>query len=115
MRSEFRGRENSDLGIPTSGRENPDLGLGGPTLGWVAAAFGSIKKLRTASNASAALTPVLVCSALSDTVVSVTAQSDICQYAGWEQRRFENARHEILLETDSLRRDFWTAFDDFVG
>ena len=96
-------------------KENPDLAVGGPTLGWVSAAFGSIKELRTASSAPRVPTPVLVCTALSDTVVSVTAQSDICQNAGWEQRRFENARHEILLETDSLRRDFWTAFDDFVG
>ena len=96
-------------------RENPDLGLGGPTLGWVSAAFGSIKELRTVSSTQRVPTPVIVCTPLSDTVVSVTAQSDICQNAGWEQRRFENARHEILLETDSLRRDFWMAFEDFVA
>jgi lysophospholipase len=102
-------------GLNSALRENPDLALGGPTLGWVSAAFGSIKELRIASTASGTPTPVLVCSAMSDTVVSVTAQSDICQNAGWEQRRFENARHEILLETDSLRRDFWMAFEDFVA
>lgn len=95
---------------------NMDLALGGATLGWSHAAFRSIDALERLSSETTDICPVLVCSGLSDRVVSVPAHRDMaerleaCSCLG-----FEGAQHEILIETDPLREKFWDAFDAFTG
>jgi lysophospholipase len=95
---------------------NTDLALGGATLGWSHAAFKSIDTLERLSQEAPDICPVLVCSGLSDRVVSVPAHRDMAaRLEACTCLSFEGAQHEILIETDPLRQKFWEAFDEFVS
>jgi lysophospholipase len=59
---------------------------------------------------------LLIVSATEERIVSCEAQKRFCRQAP-DCRLVEipAARHEVLVETDALRRLFWEAFDRFVG
>jgi lysophospholipase len=94
--------------------ENPDLGIESVTFGWLHATFASIDRIFSKGFAEKIRLPILVVTAGGDKVVSIQAQEDICKRIR-SARRIEipGARHEILIETDSIRRAFWRAFDQF--
>ena len=95
---------------------NPVVALGGPTFGWLNAAFESIRALSRLPQGSPRTCPVLLCTAMADTVVSVTAQTEMnAMLPDCEQVRIESARHETLFETDTIRQQFWQAFDRFTS
>ncbi|MBM3572894.1 MAG: alpha/beta hydrolase, partial [Alphaproteobacteria bacterium] len=83
---------------------------------WVNAMFHSIERCRTPSFARAIGIPVLMIAASDERVVRNDAQIRLAQ-AMPSCRRVEiaGARHEILKESDSVRRRFWAEFDAFVG
>jgi lysophospholipase len=91
---------------------HPHLRLAGPTWGWVAAAYRSIAGLKAGRIA----TPVLLCGAGHDRVV-VTQETRI--FAGRMPRgtyqQIDGAEHEILMERDVFRIQFWDAFDAFMA
>jgi lysophospholipase len=95
--------------------ETPGLALGGVTHQWLHATFLSIDRLLTAGFLEKIETPVLMVAAGKDTVVSNAAQENVktrlpqCRLAS-----LENARHEILVEADDIRKHFWKIFDDFL-
>ena len=94
----------------------PGAEMGGPTFGWLNAAFNSIGALRTLSHSATAPCPILLCTAMGDVVVSVEAQHAFGDLQpSCTQIRFENAAHEILQETDAVRNRFWAAFDCFTA
>lgn len=94
----------------------PGVEMGAPTFGWLNAAFRSIGKLSGLSKTPRTTCPILLCTAMADTVVSVEAQHAISEaLPACTQRRFDGAAHEILHETDAIRDGFWTAFDEFTG
>lgn len=91
---------------------NPGVEMGGPTFGWMNAAFRSIAKLRKLPEIHQPSCPVLICTAMADTVVSVVAQNEVSEcLPNCTQVRITGARHEILHETDEIRRQLWAAFD----
>ena len=94
--------------------KNPDLGIEGVTFGWLDATFASIDRISSKGFAEQIGLPILVVTAGADQVVSIQAQDDICKRIP-NARRLEipDARHEILIETDSIRKAFWRAFDQF--
>lgn len=96
--------------------ENPALGLGGPTYGWMRAAFNSMHKMTDANYVGAIDVPVLFLSAQDDRIVQNDAQERLAHCLA--QGRFVSiaqARHEILLEQDPVRAAFWKAFDALIG
>jgi len=94
---------------------NPELALGGVTYGWLSAAFDSIDAIVTADNWKKIAVPVLMLGGRADRVVSISAIQWMCQrLANCRCAVIENARHEILKETDSIRRQFWLEFDQFI-
>lgn len=95
---------------------NPVVAMGGPTFGWLNATFRSIRALRALSDTSPRTCPILLFTALADTVVSVPAQTAIAaSLPDCEQVQIAGARHEILHETDAIRAQFWDAFDRFTA
>lgn len=96
-------------------REQPYLRINGPTFGWLGAAFRSMQRMRQKGFAEEITTPLLVFGAGADTVVRTEATREFC-------RRLPNARyveiggakHEILMERDQIRAQFWSEFDTFV-
>lgn len=95
---------------------NPVVAMGGPTFSWLNATFRSIPVLRNLSRGSPRTCPILLFTALDDTVVSVPAQTAMSSaLPECSQVRIAGARHEILHETDGIRRQFWEAFDRFTA
>jgi lysophospholipase len=91
---------------------DPRLRLGGPTIGWVRQAYRSFDTIDAPGYLERLTLPVLIVSAGHDTVVdTATHTRAVARIAGARHAIVEGARHEILLETDDLRAQFWDAFD----
>jgi len=95
-------------------RENPQLGVAGATWAWLAAAFRSMDWLH--GRAERIPTPALVIGAgkdrivLTDAVKKFAARMPDATYV-----EIEGAEHEMLMECDTVRRQWWATFDDFFG
>ncbi len=93
----------------------PALGLGGPTVTWCDAAFRAMRTLSERSYPARIRQPILVVGAGRDAVVSNKAIEDFTTLlrAG-SHLVVVGAQHEILMEQDRFRVQFWAAFDAFV-
>jgi lysophospholipase len=97
-------------------QRDPRLALGGVTFGWLSAALHSIDYLNAPVFARTLVVPLLMVTAGEDRIVSRRAQDAFCHKAPDCRRlNIEGARHEILVETDPRRAQFWQAFDDFTA
>lgn len=95
---------------------NPALALGGVTWGWLAATYASVDRLRDPAAAARIAAPVLMVAAGRDRVVSNAAQAAVCRRMPRCRRVvLPTARHEILMERDAIRSEFWALFDDWTG
>jgi lysophospholipase len=94
---------------------DPDLGLGGPTVTWCDAAFRAMRALREPSYPARIRQPILIVAAGRDSIVSNAAIEDFAMLlrAG-SHLVVVGAQHEILMEQDRYRSQFWAAFDAFV-
>ena len=93
----------------------PDLRLGGPTIGWTHAAFRTMKGLNDANFPRSITTPVLIVAAGRDRVTDTAAAERFAsRLRAGRIIVIEGAEHEILIEREVLRRQFWAAFDQFV-
>jgi lysophospholipase len=96
-------------------QNNPDLAVDGVTFGWLGATFHSIDILSGKGYVEGIALPILIVAAGADQVVSLQAQKAICERLPHARIiTIPRARHEILLETDSMRHAFWRAFDRFI-
>src|SRR5580704_12807019 len=93
----------------------PKLGLGAPTIGWADAAFSVMRDFADPSYPARPRQPILILAAAQDEVVSTPA---IGQFAVrlrvGSHLVISGARHELLMEQDRYRSQFWAAFDAFV-
>ncbi len=93
----------------------PDLRLNGPTWGWLGAAMQSIALMRAPGYAEAIKTSCLFFGAGHDRVCETPALAAFA--ARMPHARFveiANAEHEILMERDVFRAQFWAGFDAFL-
>jgi lysophospholipase len=96
--------------------EAPQLGIGGPTFGWLNAAFGAMAELARYSRKTTLRAPVLIVAAGDDRLASSEASRQFARRVpGVAAVTIAGARHEPLMERDELREQFWAAFDSFVG
>jgi lysophospholipase len=93
----------------------PELAIGDPTVGWIKAAFRLMQQFKNPEYPRRILTPTLVVAGGADALVDTPATES---FAGrLKAGRFitlPGARHEILMERDPFREQFWAAFDAFV-
>lgn len=101
--------------IGRSRTNNPNLGLGRTTSGWLHEAFAATDKI--AANKSRLQTPLLIVAGGNDDVVSNPGQAAFCDIDNPSCCRveIEGAGHEVLIEEESLRLQFFDAFDSFVS
>lgn len=93
-------------------KADPRLRLGGPTIGWLRQAFRSIDLLASPGVLERIALPVLLVSAGDDRVVDLASHAPtVARIRGAEHVVIDGARHEILMETDTRRAQFWAAFD----
>lgn len=93
----------------------PKLALGRPTVAWVDAAFRAMRAIRERGYPSRIRQPMLIVSAGLDVVVSNAAIEEFAsQLRTGSHLVVVGSKHEILMEQDRFRAQFWAAFDAFV-
>ena len=93
----------------------PALGLGPPTVAWANAAFRAMAEFAEPGFAGSIRHPILIVAAGRDKVVSTPAIEEFSTHlrAG-THLIIAGAQHEIMMEQDHFRQQFWAAFDAFV-
>jgi lysophospholipase len=93
----------------------PALGLGSPTIAWVDSAFRVMAQFRPVSYPSRIRQPMLIVAAGRDHLISTAAIENFAIHlrAG-SHVIVPGAQHEIMMEQDQYRAQFWAAFDAFV-
>ena len=93
----------------------PRLSLGGPTIGWLHAAIRQLRQFEDPKFPRATVTPVLIIAAGADRVTDTAAAERFAsRLRAGNLIVIDGARHEIMIERDVVRAQFWAAFDQFV-
>jgi lysophospholipase len=93
----------------------PELGLAAPTIAWVDAAFRAMAELAEPRYPTSIRQPMLILAAGQDDLVSTPAIGEFAQrLRAGANLVISGSRHEILMERDRFRSQFWAAFDAFV-
>lgn len=89
----------------------PQLELGQVTWSWLRASLDVIDRFARPSALANVNCPVLIATAGEEALVDNDSHHRISRHLNNVERLFiENARHEILMETDDIRDRFWAAF-----
>ncbi len=89
--------------------------VGDPTVAWLAAAFRAMARLRDPRVPARITVPTLILGAGADPVCgTAAAERFAAAMKSGDILVLPDARHEILHERDTIRQDFWAAFDAFV-
>ncbi|MBI1365858.1 MAG: alpha/beta fold hydrolase [Alphaproteobacteria bacterium] len=94
----------------------PDALIREPTFGWLKAACEASADLRRPHRFDRLKTPILIVSAGKEALIDasdhafIAAQSPLIKHLV-----LKDSLHEILMERDVIRNEFWKAFDDFTG
>ena len=93
----------------------PDAALNGPTFGWVKAATDATEKLTRPGALKSIRIPVKIISAEEDSLVdTATTKRLAAAYSFIDHVTVPGAYHEILMEEDSYREEFWRYTDRFI-
>jgi len=93
----------------------PSLGIGSPTVSWVDAAFRTMREFAEPAYPSRLRQPLLLVAAGQDRIVSTPATGAFAvRLRAGSHLVIPGARHELLMEQDRYREQFWAAFDAFV-
>jgi lysophospholipase len=93
----------------------PMLAIGRPTVAWVDAAFRAMRTMGERSYPARIRQPILMVSAGLDVVVSNAAIEEFATYLRTGSHlEVVGSKHELLMEQDRYRSQFWAAFDAFV-
>lgn len=92
--------------------EEPRLALAGPTIGWVSAAADATESFLQPGALANIRIPILVATAAEEQLVDNASHDAVM--AGLPDAAhitIAGAKHEILMEVDPIRAQFWDAFD----
>jgi lysophospholipase len=93
----------------------PDLGLGSPTVSWLNAAYRAMAEIADPSYPSKVRQPLMLVAAGRDQIVSTAAIEEIAvRLRSGSHLIVAGSRHELMMEQDRYRGQFWAAFDAFV-
>jgi lysophospholipase len=93
----------------------PDLGIGSPTVSWADAAYRTMRGFSDIHFATKIRQPLVLVAAGRDEVVSTAAIEDFAvRLRAGSHLIVAGSKHELMLEQDRYRVQFWAAFDAFV-
>ena len=93
----------------------PALGLGSPTNAWASAAFTMMSEFEQVGYPGKIRQPILMIASGRDETVSTAAIEDFAgRLRAGSHLIIAGSRHEMMMETDRYRAQFWAAFDAFV-
>ena len=90
----------------------PRLRVGEPTFGWIAEALKAMAFVNR--NAESLGIPGLMVAAGGDQIVDPASVEDFALKAGADYHVVPGAKHELFLERDSMRDEFFDVIDDFL-
>ena len=89
--------------------------VGDPTIGWVAAAFRLMRLFEDPAFPLSIRLPTLIVAAGADPVCATPAiERFAARLKAGHAVVIPGSRHEVLMERDAIREQFWAAFDAFV-
>ncbi|QGZ96479.1 alpha/beta fold hydrolase [Terricaulis silvestris] len=95
--------------------EEPRLALAGPTIGWVAAAADAIEGFQVPGALAHLRIPILVATAADEQLIDNASHDDVIHnLPDATHITIAGAKHEILMERDDKRAEFWAAFDSLT-
>ena len=101
--------------IASTVQADPHVGVGWPTVGWVHSAFRLMRAFEDPNYPREILTPALVIAAGADRVTETPAcERFVARMRAGRLIVVEGAQHELLIERDRFRDQFWAAFDAFI-
>lgn len=93
----------------------PELGIASPTNRWTHETLKATERLKDSDFTSTIHTPTLIVTASSDRIVSSNAaESFASTLRAGHAVSIPTAQHEIMMEKDMLRQQFWASFDAFI-
>jgi lysophospholipase len=93
----------------------PELAVGSPTVAWAHAAFEVMARIADPAYATEIRQPLLILAAGRDEIVSNAAiERFAMRLRAGAHLVVSGSRHEILMERDVYRGQFWAAFDAFI-
>jgi lysophospholipase len=96
--------------------EEPRLALAGPTNAWVAAAADVTESFAQPGAFASIRIPILVATAGQEELVDSASHDAVAtQLPNARHITIEGSKHEILMEVDQLRTQFWAAFDELLN
>jgi lysophospholipase len=96
-------------------RTRPDLFVGVPTFGWFHAAFRAIAEAEEPDFPPSIAVPSLLVAGALDQVASVAAtERFVSLMRAGGKAVLTGGRHELMMERDQVREQFFAAFDAFV-
>jgi lysophospholipase len=97
-------------------QEEPRLALAGPTLGWGVAAIDAVEALAQPAALAHLRIPILVATADQEQLVDNASHNALVEaLPDATHIIIEGAKHEILMERDEFRAQFWAAFDELAA
>ena len=95
--------------------KRPDAALGAPTFGWLREAMKTTRTIRAHDFFMNAKTPTLIIAAGNEKQVDPSAYPPIAaNAAAISLATIPGALHEIMMERDEIRTEFWRVFDAFL-
>ncbi|QTL01824.1 alpha/beta hydrolase [Aquabacter sp. L1I39] len=95
--------------------QHPELGLGSPTLRWLTAAFAAMRRITAPEALRTIRQPLLLMAGGADRIVSNRMIEHVAsRLIAGAQLVVPAAKHELMMERDALRSQFWAAFDGFI-
>lgn len=94
---------------------HPEIVTGAPAIAWINAACQAMRRFARYDYGPSVSVPLLIIGAGADTVVNTRASEELAsrmRAAGFVE--IPGARHELMMEADRFREQFWAAFDAFV-
>lgn len=96
--------------------QRPQTSLGPGSWGWLERSYASIRGLARAGMLETIATPILIVATANDKLVSFKAiERAAARLPHVELLRLDEARHEILRESDALRNTALAAIDSFLA
>ena len=93
-----------------------DLALGAVTWGWIRSAFDSVHWLQTSREVTLIKTPIAILGAAQEKLVDNAGQRIVAgRVPGARYVEIAGSFHEILMETDDIRAQFWAEFEALVA
>ncbi len=94
----------------------PNACILAPTYGWLNAAIKAVDDIHNPERLANIKTPVLIISAENDSLIDSKDHGELAAASSAiDCVTVKGALHEILMERDEIRDQYWTAFDEFTA